>query len=280
MTKTTVAVIAQGAMGAGIGGLLAANGVDVVTSLDGRGAASAERARKAGMRAVSPDGIAAADIILSIVPPRDAMALAERLGPSMAVAARKPLYIDCNAVSSAQAVRIGAVVGATGASYADGGIIGPPPRPGYCPWLYVSGVEEARIAPLREAGVRVRVVEGGIGAASALKMAYASCTKGLTALGAAAVLVAERHGATAALRRELSESQPGVLAFLDRSVPDMFTKAYRFVGEMEQIAEHSERRSIADIYRGIAALFDELARDQEGEKREIAVLDRFTKSGG
>ena len=143
--KPIVAVIAPGAMGSGVGQRLAENGVDVVTSLAGRGAASAARAKAAGMRAVEDTTLGEAEAILSIVPPGNALELAERLAPVLRAAPRKPLYVDCNAVSPDTVRHIAAVVQATGASFVDGGIIGGPPKPGSTGTkIYVSGPEAQR----------------------------------------------------------------------------------------------------------------------------------------
>lgn len=278
MTKTTVAIIAQGAMGAGTAQRLTSNGVDVVTSLEGRSAQSRARAEKAGMRAVDLAGIAAADIILSIVPPRDAVALAEQLAPALTAASRKPLYADMNAVSSATAEQVGAVIAKTGAAFSDGGIIGPPPRPdSRGTMFFFSGIKDDRIASLAKGGLEVKMVDGPVGAASALKMSYAAIGKGLTALAAASILMADKYGAKEALLEELQRSQSQVLQVVSRSVPDMFVKAYRFVGEMEEIADQSGQPSTAAIYRGIASLYTDIAADQDGPKRDVAVLDQFFK---
>ena len=75
----TVAVVAQGAMGAGVGGRLAERGLHVITSLAGRSEASAMRAKAAGMVAASDQEVAQADYFLSIVPPSEALALAEKM---------------------------------------------------------------------------------------------------------------------------------------------------------------------------------------------------------
>jgi putative dehydrogenase len=278
MTKTTVAIIAQGAMGAGTAQRLTSNGVDVVTWLEGRSAQSRARADKAGMRAVDLAGIAAADIILSIVPPRDALLLAEQLAPVLTAAKKKPLYVDMNAISSAKAEQVGAVIARTGAAFADGGIIGMPPRPDTRGTMYFfAGVSADRVAPLAKGGLEVKMVDGPIGAASALKMAYAAIGKGLTALASASILMADKYGAKEALLEELQRSQSQVLQVVSRSVPDMFVKAYRFVGEMEEIAEQSGRPSTAAIYKGIASLYTDIAADQDGPKRDVAALDSFFK---
>jgi 3-hydroxyisobutyrate dehydrogenase-like beta-hydroxyacid dehydrogenase len=278
MRKTTVAIIAQGAMGAGTAARLTANGVDVVTWLEGRSRASRARAENAGMRPVDLAGIAAADIILSIVPPRDALQLARQLAPTLAASKNKPLYADMNAVSSARVKEVAAIIAPTGCTFADGGIIGPPPRPDTRNTVYYfSGIPAERVVPLAEGGLEVKMVEGPVGAASALKMSYAAIGKGLTALASASILMADKYGAKEALLEELQRSQPNILKGISWSVPDMFVKAYRFVGEMEEIAEQSGRASTAAIYKGIADLYREIAADQEGPKRDVAVLDAFFK---
>lgn len=275
--KTTIAVIAPGAMGAAVAARLGENGADVVTSLSGRSPASAKRAAEAGMRIVDDAELPSSDLILSIVPPGDALGLAERLSPVLRSGSRKPLYVDCNAVSPETAERIAGVITATGTPFVDGGIIGGPPRSGYGgPTLYVSGEPARRVEGLAR-GLVVRAIDGPVGAASALKMSYAAITKGLTALGSASILAATRAGAAEALHRELSESQPMLLAWLSRSVPDMFSKAYRFVGEMEEISSFMASDGARGIYAGIAELYREVAADKDGENRNIDALTRFFK---
>ncbi len=105
----TVAVIAQGAMGAGIGGRLVERGLKVVTSLTGRSESSAKRAAAAGMVAVSDAECAKADVFLSILPPSDALPLAEKMAAMIAASNHKPIYVDCNAVSPPTKVEIGNV---------------------------------------------------------------------------------------------------------------------------------------------------------------------------
>ena len=124
------AIIAPGAMGSAVARRLVDNGARVVTLLEGRSASSRARAEAAGMIGVEIEGIAAADFILSIVPPSDAKALAERLAPALARSPRKPIYADCNAVDVGTVKQIAGIVGSTGASFVDGGIIGGPPKPG------------------------------------------------------------------------------------------------------------------------------------------------------
>lgn len=272
-----VAIIAQGAMGSGLARRLTERGATVLTSLAGRSEASARRAAAAGMRAVPMAGIAGADIILSVLPPAEAPALAEHLAPHLAASDRKPVYADCNAVSPETARRIAGIVAPTGCAFVDGGIIGGPPRPdGYTPVLYLSGPEAGRLAVLGEYGLDVRIIEGPVGAASALKMSYAGITKGLTALASAMMLAATRAGAAEGLRRELERSQPQLLAWFGRMVPPMYDKAYRWVGEMQEIADFVQPDEAAgDIYRAIARFYQQMAADAAGPNQATAALSAF-----
>jgi 3-hydroxyisobutyrate dehydrogenase-like beta-hydroxyacid dehydrogenase len=277
-----VVVIAMGEMGSGVASRLRERGAEVRTSLNGRSAASQARAGKAGAIVAEDDVVlmTGADVILSIVPPGEAVALAERLAPALRAQRAKPLYVDCNAVSPATVKRVAGTVADAGASFVDAGIIGPPPRestPG--PKFYASGPDALRLLALRDHGLDIRLIEGGIGAASALKMAYGSLTKGLTALGAVMMLGAESAGIADPLRRELADSQPALWAWLQRQVPSMYPKAYRWVAEMEEIAAYlADQPAGQKIYAGAAELYERLARAAAEKGAEIEALSRFVKS--
>jgi L-threonate 2-dehydrogenase len=279
--KPIIAVIAPGAMGSGIARRLTEGGAIVPTLLDGRSATTRARAEAAGMQAADEAAVAAADIILSIVPPAEAVGLAERLAPALRAAARKPVYVDCNAVNVETVQAVAAIVAPTGAGFADGGIIGGPPAPGGAgPVLYLAGPEAARLGVLGDLGLRIRVLDGPVGAASALKMSYAGITKGLTGLAAAMILGASRNGAAPALHAELAASQPQLLARFEKGLPDMYAKAYRWVAEMREIADFLGPDDPARlIYEGMAGLYERLAADVAGETRDIAALEAFLAIG-
>ena len=113
----TVAIIAPGNMGAGVGKRLTENGVTVLTSLAGRSGASERRAREAGMKPVEDRALMDADFLLSIVPPGEALALAQRLVPVLRAANRKLTYVECNAVSPQTMRKIADVIAATGCPF-------------------------------------------------------------------------------------------------------------------------------------------------------------------
>jgi 3-hydroxyisobutyrate dehydrogenase-like beta-hydroxyacid dehydrogenase len=279
--QPVVAVIAPGMMGGAVGARLVENGIEVRTLLAGRSDATLARAKAAGMVDASDEQIVASDIILSILPPGDALGLAERLAPILRAATKKPIYVDCNALDPATVVRISRVVQETGATFVDGGIIGGPPKPGYSPKIYLSGEAAPRVAELTKFGLQMPIQPGPIGAASAMKMSYAGITKGFTALGAAMMLAASRAGTADDLRAELSSSQPALFGWLTRQVPGMYSKAYRWVAEMEEIAQFvGEDPAARNFYEGAARLYERLAADFDGEGKEIAALDAFCKPKG
>ena len=277
----TVAVVAQGSMGAGVGRRLHEKGAAVRTLLSGRSAASAERARAAGMQPAADEKalLQGADFFLSILPPDQAEALARQMAPALLALPKKPIYVDCNAISPQTAARVAAIIEPTGAKFVDGGIIGGPPRPGYSPAIYASGAAAGETAVLRDWGIDWRCIDGPIGAASGLKMSYAGITKGTTAIAAAMLLGAARFGCGEALIAELSKSQPEMLKRMRGSIPGMYDKAYRWVGEMEEISDFlGANPPSRDMYAAIAQLYEFLAAaDAErspGPDNAIKTLDR------
>jgi 3-hydroxyisobutyrate dehydrogenase-like beta-hydroxyacid dehydrogenase len=225
-----VGVVHPGAMGSVVGATLLAAGHDVLWASEGRGEETAARAAAAGLRDVG--GVAAlrsrAEVVLSIVPPHAAVEVAG------AFSGFDGVLVDANAVSPDTARSVEAAVGA---QFVDGGIIGPPPsRPGTTR-LYLSGAEAAGIVELFEGtALEAIVVDGGIGAASALKMTYAAWTKGTAALLVAIRETARAHGVDEELLGEWAISQPRLAERHSRAVEATADKGWRWVAEMREIA--------------------------------------------
>nr|WP_294544937.1 DUF1932 domain-containing protein [uncultured Rhodopila sp.] len=272
-----IAVIAPGMMGSAVAGRLTSNGLEVRTLLAGRSAATVARAAVAGMRDAPVEQIAEADFILSIVPPGEALRLVERLAPALRATRRKPIYVDCNAVSPETVLRIDRLVRATGTAFVDGGIIGPPPELDSSKTrIYLSGPDAGKVAALAAFGLSMPVQPGPVGAASAMKMSYAGITKGFTALGAAMMLAATRAGTADALIAEMTVSQPALLKWLTAQMPKMHGKAHRWVAEMQEIADFiGADRPGAGFYEAAARLYEMIAADFEGPRVETTTLDAF-----
>jgi putative dehydrogenase len=282
----TIAVIGAGEMGAAVGRRMREAGARVITTLAGRSPASARRVAEAGLEVVDTDERLAGEaaFILSIVPPGQAIRVAERFRAPLSSAAHIPVFVECNAVAPATVRRIADLIASAGYRFVDAGIIGAPPPAGRLdkgPRFYVSGPDAHLISRLRSYGLDIATLDGPVGSASALKLSYAGLTKGITALGAAMVAAASREGLDGALRSELARSQPEILARIERGLPGMFPKAYRWVAEMEEIAAFvGSARAGATIYVGAARLYEQIASDldaQGGERTMLAALQSFLR---
>jgi 3-hydroxyisobutyrate dehydrogenase-like beta-hydroxyacid dehydrogenase len=272
-----VAVIAPGAMGAAVGKRLVENGLTVLTALAGRSEETRARAKAAGMTAATDEDIARADFILSILPPGDALALAQRFVPALTASNAKAVYVDCNAINPKTVERVAAAIAPTGCPFVDAGIIGQPPKTGDAgPRIYASGPAAPRCAALRDYGLDIRVLDGEMSAASALKMSYAGITKGTQAIGAAMMLAATRAGSADALMAELQSSQKEMLAWLKRQLTMMPPKAYRWVAEMQEIADFvGEDPAAGELYEGAAEFYERFAEDFAAGGKEAKTLAAF-----
>jgi len=246
-------------MGAAIGACLLSRGLRVVWASAGRGAQTRSRASASGIEDLGPleRALGVADAVISVCPPHGALALARQV----AAAGFRGIYVDANAISPATARAVGNAVEAAGASFVDGGIIGPPPAQSGRSRIYLSGAKAGEIVALF-AGTPMEAIalEAPAGAASALKACYAAWTKGATALLAAIRALAGHEGVEAALLAEWKLSQPE-LEKRSEAVTVQARKAWRWIGEMEEIAASFEAAGLpggfhlaaAEIYRGLEA---------------------------
>ena len=268
----TVAIIGAGEMGSAVGRRLREMGARVITEVRRRSAESVERVRRAGLKLVENDDelVSAAGFILSIVPPGVAAEVAERLRGPLGRAPAKPVFVECNAIAPATVRRIAETLAPAGCKFVDAGIIGGPPPAGVenadkGPRIYASGSHAHLAAALSRYGLDIVVMDGPIGAASGLKLSYAGLTKGLTALASAVITSASRNGLADALHAELARSQPEMLKRIERFVPGMLPKAYRWVAEMEEIARFlGEPNDGATMYTGAAGLYERVAAEFDG----------------
>ena len=231
----TVGLLHPGEMGSVVGECLRRGGARVVWASSGRSEASRRRAGAAGLEDVGSlaAAVSASDVIFAVCPPGSAVDVAHLV----AAERFRGLYLDANAVAPATVRRVGEIVGARGAELVDGGIIGPPPREPGATRLYLAGPRAGDVATLcKESALEAIVMPGDVGTASALKMAYAAWTKGSSALLMAVRALAIREGVDGTLRAEWERSQPGLGARSESAVAGNAKKAWRFVGEMEEIA--------------------------------------------
>ncbi len=253
-----VALLHPGAMGVTVGRTVSDSGHRVRWLVRGRSDATRARAEAAGFEtcqvlAALLDGT---DTVVSVCPPAAAVEVAEAVADS----GFEGTYLDANAVSPDTARRLESVFGER---LVDGGIVGPPAERTGTTRLYLSGPRAQDTLELFRAGpIGAIALAGPAGAASALKMGYAAYTKGSTALLLAVRAMAEAEGVSDALLEEWSVSQPGLAERSEAMAKSSAAKAWRFVGEMHEIAHTFEcaglpggfHRAAAEIYQRMAPL--------------------------
>ncbi len=260
MPVQTVGLLSPGDMGHSIGNVLRHGGLRVITCLEGRSPRSAELAKEAGIEDAGDDEtlVREADVLLSVLPPDQALKNAERVAAAVRASGGDLLFADCNAISPNTARQVAGIVEPAGIRMVDVGIIGNPPEPGPPKTrFYASGRYAGEFAELAEYGLDVRLMGDMIGQASGIKMCYASLTKGLTALATELLTAGRLLELEEPLMAELEASQPQLLAWVARQIPTMPPKAYRWIGEMLEIAATYEDIGLTpNILKGAADLYE------------------------
>ena len=242
-------------MGAAVGAQLVAAGRRCAWLPAGRTAATRDRAGAAGL--VPLDGVEelrTCEVVLSICPPAAALGIAGEVARTGFTG----YYVDANAISPRHSTEIAAVLGA--ATVVDGGIVGPPPQGPGTTRLYLSGPPDAvRHVHALFAGTDVLpvAVDGPVGAASALKLAFATYNKVSTLLAAHAHALARHHGVDTHLR----ELASALLPTTPLAAPDGLTaaarKAWRWAPEMHEIADTSRDAGLpADLLAAAETVLD------------------------
>lgn len=243
---TVVGLLHPGEMGAAVGGALRDRGCDVLWASNGRSAATAERAEAAGLEDVGElaEVCRRCEILLSICPPHAAVDVAR------SVEGFAGIYVDANAIAPGTARAVAELQ----PRFIDGGIVGPPPtRPGSTR-LYLSGGEAAEIAVLFSGtSVDARVISDQVGAASALKAVYAGWTKGSAALLLTVRELARAEGVEGALLEEWRLSIPELEPRLAGAERSARSKGWRWIGEMEEIAQSMAAHDLPTGFHEAAA---------------------------
>jgi 3-hydroxyisobutyrate dehydrogenase-like beta-hydroxyacid dehydrogenase len=265
----TVGLLHPGEMGAAVGGSLVAVGHEVLWDPARRSRATTGRALAAELTGVSlAELVSRSSVILSVCPPHAVLDVAR----GVASAGFAGVYVDANAVSVTTAAQVSAIVASGGASYVDGGIIGPPPEVAGRTRLYLSGgrAEEVR-ALFGRSALDARIADGQPFAASAVKMAYAAWTKGTSALLLACRALARGEGVERTLLAEWALSQPALGAQSERAASSAASKGWRWVAEMEEIAESMAANGLPSGFHVAAAeIFDRASHAETDEGAGVA----------
>jgi 3-hydroxyisobutyrate dehydrogenase-like beta-hydroxyacid dehydrogenase len=273
-SRPHVAVLHPGQMGAAIAGQLSGRGTPTLWCPTGRSEASVTRAASARLQPVADlaELLDRADIVLSICPP----AAAEDLASEVAKHRYAGIFVDANAISPDRAARIGVRTTESGARFVDGAIIGPPPRTGKTARLYLSGPEAATVAELFEqTSVEPVLLDGTVGTASGLKMAYASYQKATRALAGVAHALAADLGVTEHLVAEAVRNPNSPLADPDY-LPSVAARAWRWAPEMREIADTLTEAGLPPYLGAAATVVLERWRDDKDTDLPLeSVLDHL-----
>ena len=139
----------------------------------------------------------------------------------------------------------------------------------------MSGPPAETLTQLRGFGLDIRVVSDVIGDASAVKICYAALNKGITALATQLSVAANALGIERTLWEEFAASQSALVPRMQKQLPGMVPKAYRWVGEMEEIAKTFEHCGLSPkMFLGAAETYDFVTATvgPNPDKRDFAPL--------
>ena len=264
-----IGIISPGDMGQGIALSLKSSGHAVHTALDGRSERTRALAHEAGLNDCGSMTklIETCEVVLSILNPAAAVDNARAVAAAMQTCGRSRLFVDCNAVAPQTMTEIATIITGVGGDCIDAGIIGPPPRGKARMRMYVSGPRAVLLEQLATTGIDVRVMSERIGDASAIKMCYASYTKGAVALGVEMLMTARRLGVDAALNKELQESLAESRDWIISRSTTMPPKAHRWVPEMLEIAKTFEGAGLTPrMLQGAADMYAMIAQTPLGQE--------------
>jgi 3-hydroxyisobutyrate dehydrogenase-like beta-hydroxyacid dehydrogenase len=261
MTAQRIGILHPGQMGIVVAVSARNGGNDVFWASEGRSAATRKRAIDAGLQDAGTVAnlCELCPLMVSVCPPE----FAEQVAEQVTQQSYRGTYVDANAISPERVQRIAQRLEEGGARFVDGGIIGPPATKRGQTWLYLAGEHAPEIAPYFSSGpIEVEVLAGRIGRASALKMCFAAYSKGSIALACAVLGAAEHLGIFDDLKRQWARSGPS-LAKLEGEISRAAPKAWRFTGEMHEIAETFQSAGMPGEFHQAAA---EIFRRLEGFK--------------
>ena len=264
-----ITLMSPGEMGSPIAKCIIKSGINVMSPLKNRSAQTVERAKKYEIEdSISlENSIMNSDLIISILVPDAAEDLAKEVSNLSKKLDKEIIFADLNAISPETVKKMNSSMSGTKVKFIDGGIIGGPPEGDKMPRIYVSGQNSNLFSRLDGLGMKVIDMNGSVGDASAMKMAYASITKGYSSLLIAAVTLSIRTNNFEYLMKELEFSQKNVFNDLKnlKSIP---SKAHRWIGEMEEISNTYIENSITgDFHKGSYSIYKKVSESKLGEKR-------------
>lgn len=182
--------------------------------------------------------VAGVPAIFSLVTADQALAAARAAAPHLTPGA---LWLDMNSVAPDTKRAAAAVIDAHGGHYIDVAVMSPVlPARRAAPLLISGPYAEDAAAMLAAIGFdNMRVVAGGVGAASSIKMIRSVMVKGIEALTAECFLAADQAGVADEVLMSLNASWPGVdwADKADYNLDRMMLHGLRRAAEMEEVVK-------------------------------------------
>src|SRR5687768_9897359 len=270
-----VGVLHPGEMGISVAASAINNGHQVYWTSAGRSDKTRARAEKYNLIEITSLSqlCQTSEIILSVCPPH----AAEDVAKSIIETGFKGLYLDANAISPQRSIRIGQTMEENGIQFVDGGIIGGPAWTPNETWLYLSGKDADKIIDCFKKGpLETKIIGNEIGKASALKMCYAAYSKGTTALLAAILAAAESLGVRDELYQKWEMDDPNFSEDSNRRVRRSTAKAWRFEGEMHEIAATFQEAGLPNgFHEASAETYHRMANFKRSEEHTSELQSRL-----
>jgi 3-hydroxyisobutyrate dehydrogenase-like beta-hydroxyacid dehydrogenase len=260
MKPQRVGILHPGEMGISVAASAKNSGCEVYWTSQGRSASTRERVEKLGLNdsGTVAELCARCPIVISVCPPH----AAEDVANEVVRAGFHGLFVDANAIAPQRTLKIAEIVSKAGIDFVDGGIIGLAAWKPHTTCLYLAGPRAEEVAACFSAGpLDTKVLAGPVGKASALKMCYAANTKGTVALLAAIVATAESLGVRDELFEQWNHDDPALPGQVEKRIQANVPKAWRFVGEMEEISRtFREAGAPGEFHAGAADIYARLAK--------------------
>lgn len=235
MKRMSVGLLHPGEMGVSVGASAMAGAHTVYWVSEARSEETRRRAESVGL--VELESLAElcdrVEVILSVCPPH----AAEDVLYAVIATGYQGVFVDANAISPQKSIRMAGCSQAKNVSYVDGGIVGGPAWEPNSTFLYLCGEQSEKVAGLFSEGpLEVWLLGDQIGRASALKMCFAAYSKGSTALISMILAGAESLGVRDELMMLWSHDGSDFAQQAEMRARRVTRKAWRFAGEMEEIA--------------------------------------------
>lgn len=237
-----IALLSPGGLGAAIGRALAAAGHEVVCDVTGRSEQTRRRASEAGLilKTSLPEVIDTCDVILSFVPPSQALFVARHVARlrkerDIRTSSSRPLYVDGNSISPLTAQEVLDALAPADVAAAKVSVFGPSDSLSLDNIMVISGESATDATALFKSLTRVKIAGDSFAAAAAVKMSMASVTKTLPVLFLEAMSAAASASQLELTMSLFEELYPGMLQFLRRTLPTYVNHAKRRLDEMREI---------------------------------------------